>query len=53
MGFKGAGWDPVHRATEPLKPAPLVNLGYVANVIEDPGERRDALRRAWSLAERS
>jgi DNA phosphorothioation-associated putative methyltransferase len=41
----------VHRPAEPLKPAPIVNLGYVINVIEDPQERQDALRRAWSLAE--
>jgi len=52
MGFEGAGWDPVHRPEQSLDPAPVVNLGYVVNVIENPDERRDALRRAWSLAEK-
>jgi DNA phosphorothioation-associated putative methyltransferase len=30
----------------------VVNLGYVLNVIEEPGERLTALREAYSLAER-
>ena len=30
--------------------AEVVNLGYVINVIEDPGERSQALRSAWELA---
>jgi hypothetical protein len=29
--------------------AAVVNLGYVVNVIEEPDERRDALRHAWGL----
>jgi DNA phosphorothioation-associated putative methyltransferase len=29
-----------------------VNLGYVVNVIERPAERRDALSRAWDLADK-
>lgn len=49
-GFQSSGWDPSHkRSTEPL-PADIVNLGYVVNVIEDVGERRQTLRRAWNLA---
>ena len=32
--------------------ADLVNLGYVVNVIEEPAERAEVLRRAWELAER-
>ncbi len=51
MGVTAAGWDPVHRPDEPLRTAPVVNLGYVVNVIEKADERQDALRRAWGLAE--
>jgi DNA phosphorothioation-associated putative methyltransferase len=51
MGYEGSGWDPVHRPDGPAEPAPVVNLGYVVNVIENPDERRETLRRAWSLAE--
>ena len=51
LGFEGAGWDPVHRPGETLQPSPIVNIGYVVNVIEDPGERQCALRTAWDLAE--
>ena len=51
IGILGIGWDPVHRPNQELRRAPIVNLGYVVNVIEDPTERQDALRRAWSLAE--
>jgi DNA phosphorothioation-associated putative methyltransferase len=52
MGYSGNGWDPVHRPGAPLEPAPVVNLGYVVNVIENPAERQQTLRRAWELAER-
>ena len=52
MGYSGNGWDPVHRPEAVVQPAPVVNLGYVVNVIEDPTERRQTLRRAWQLAER-
>lgn len=51
MGYQGSGWDPVHRPEHDTAPAPIVNLGYVVNVIENPQERRETLRRAWSLAE--
>lgn len=50
-GIKGTGWDPVHRPDQERHRAPVVNLGYVVNVIEDPGERRGALRAAWDLTE--
>jgi DNA phosphorothioation-associated putative methyltransferase len=52
MGYSGDGWDPVHRPNSALQPAPVVNLGYVVNVIEDPAERHQTLSRAWQLAER-
>lgn len=45
------GWDPYFRPNEPLKKAHVVNLGFVINVIEDPVERAEALRKAFSLAE--
>src|SRR5262245_48245277 len=50
MGMPAAGWDPVHVSGAEKSPADVVNLGYVVNVIEDPGERREALREAWQLA---
>lgn len=52
MGLEGAGWDPIHRPHSPINSAPVVNLGYVVNVIEKPQERLETLKRAWSLAER-
>ncbi len=51
-GVRATGWDP-HFAPEALRePAEVVNLGFVLNVIEDPGERSDALLSAFGLAER-
>lgn len=50
LGLAANGWDPNHRPDAALVPADVVNLGYVINVIEDQSERRDALRKAWSLA---
>lgn len=51
LGFQGMGWDPVHRPEQAVRRAPVVNLGYVVNVIENPRERQEVLRRAWTLAE--
>lgn len=51
MGFNSAGWDPVHLPNEPLQKAPIVNLGYVINVIEKAEERQKVLRSAWALTE--
>ena len=51
MGHEVRGWDPVHHPESDLLGAQVVNLGYVINVIEDPRERCDTLRRAWALAE--
>src|SRR5689334_3601074 len=51
-GNSATGWDPQHAADTPLTQAQIVNLGYVVNVIERAAERREALVRAWSLAER-
>ena len=43
------GWDPVHRPHGAPAAADVVNLGFVINVIENPGERAEVLQRAWSL----
>lgn len=50
LGITANGWDPNHRPDAPRVPADAVNLGFVINVIEDVHERREVLRRAWSLA---
>ena len=51
MGYDASGWDPVHRAGGERRSAPIVNLGYVVNVIENARERQEVLRRAWELTE--
>jgi DNA phosphorothioation-associated putative methyltransferase len=53
LGHDATGWDPNHRPDAARQRAPVVNLGYVLNVIEDPRERASALTEAWSLAERA
>lgn len=50
LGFAADGWDPTHRPEAKRRPADVVNLGYVLNVIERPTERADTLRAAWSLS---
>ncbi len=52
MGYSGSGWDPVYRPDAAMQAAPVANLGYVVNVIENPAERQQTLHRAWQLAER-
>lgn len=52
LGYQATGWDPVHRPDVVRRSCPIVNLGYVVNVIENVHERHAALRRAWSLSER-
>lgn len=49
LGYTVDGWDPVHRPDIVRRPAEVVNLGYVVNVIENREERADALRAAWGL----
>lgn len=51
-GIACEGWDPVHRPEGQREPAEVVNLGYVVNVIESPGERAEVLRAAWALAQK-
>ncbi|MFI9393711.1 DNA phosphorothioation-associated putative methyltransferase [Streptomyces bauhiniae] len=50
LGCKVAGWDPYYSAESVLEPSSVVLLTYVLNVIEDPEERRESLKRAWELA---
>src|SRR5262249_52741627 len=52
LGYKASGWDPAFRPNAPKVPADIVNLGYVLNVIDDPRERLEVLREAYSLAKR-
>ncbi len=51
IGVPAYGWDPVHAPERQPQKASVVNLGYVVNVIEDPVERNQTLRDAWSLTE--
>lgn len=52
LGYDCVGWDPVHRPDAERRKSELVNLGYVVNVIEDPGERVETLKTAWGFAQR-
>jgi DNA phosphorothioation-associated putative methyltransferase len=52
-GFEAFGWDPHHASDGPRRPADVVNLGFVLNVIEDPRERLETLKSAWDFANRS
>src|SRR5690606_31980514 len=49
-GLDVVGWDPVYANEPNLRRCDLVNLGFVRNVIEDPKERAEALRRAYAYA---
>ncbi len=51
-GIACEGWDPVHSSHNEVKPADVINIGYVINVIEDAAERKIALQKAWSLTEK-
>ena len=53
QGFDAFGWDPHHAPSGPRKPADVVNLGFVVNVIEDPRERVETLKAAWGFAQRA
>ncbi|GLH95614.1 DNA phosphorothioation-associated putative methyltransferase [Phytohabitans aurantiacus] len=50
LGYEADGWDPSHRPAAQIRPADVINLGYVVNVIENPAERAHTLRTAWQLA---
>lgn len=53
IGYAVSGWDPAHAPDQPKLAADVVNLGFVINVIEQPTERVQAVREAWSLAKRA
>jgi hypothetical protein len=50
QGYEAFGWDPHHAMAGPRRPADVVNLGFVLNVIEDPRERLETLKSAWGFA---
>ena len=50
LDVQASGWDPYYAPEAELKPADVVNLGFVLNVIERPQERVQALRSAFGLA---
>jgi DNA phosphorothioation-associated putative methyltransferase len=50
QGIECTGWDPAFRSDAERRAADVVNLGFVINVIEEPVERAEALRRSWDLA---
>lgn len=53
LGVESAGWDPYYAPSpDSLRLHDLVNLGFVLNVIEKPGERAETLRRAFALSKR-
>lgn len=52
-GVEAFGWDPHHAPDGPRRSADTVNLGFVLNVIEEPSERVETLKSAWSFARRA
>ena len=50
LGVPSNGWDPHFRPDSAKTEADIVNLGFVLNVIEDLGERREALLSSFQLA---
>ncbi len=51
MGIPCDGWDPYYRGETTKTQSPIINLGYVLNVIEDPAERAEVLQQAWELCD--
>ena len=51
-GISSSGWDPHYRPHTSQKPADVINLGYIINVIESLAERRETLIRAWELTQK-
>jgi len=49
LGIPGVGWDPHYRPNVELAESDIVNIGFVINVIEDFGERVEALTGAYKL----
>ncbi|MGE0683206.1 MAG: DNA phosphorothioation-associated putative methyltransferase [Candidatus Binatia bacterium] len=51
-GIEAAGWDPHFTPDASRTQADIVNIGFVLNVIEDPLERAQALRGAYTLTDK-
>ena len=49
MNIRASGWDPVFLPEGRRRPADIVNLGFVLNVIEDAKERENTLTEAYEL----
>lgn len=49
LNINASGWDPYFQPEAIKVQSQVVNLGYVLNVIEDPLERIEALKEAFSL----
>lgn len=52
-GFQAFGWDPHYAPNGPRRPADVVNLGFVLNVIEDRHERAETMLAAYGFARRA
>jgi len=52
LGYKASGWDPSFNPNEKPKKADAINLGFVINVIENPSERIEVIRKAFRLAKK-
>lgn len=50
-GIECSGFDPSFRPNALKVVSPVVNLGFVLNVIEDANERTNTLQDAWELTE--
>lgn len=50
LGYDIHGWDPYFSPQTKRSKSPVVNIGFVLNVIEDPAERVEVLHDAWSYA---
>ncbi|WP_058034539.1 DNA phosphorothioation-associated putative methyltransferase [Burkholderia pseudomallei] len=50
-GITASGWDPYYFPEATIATANAVNLGFVVNVIEDPGERIETITKAFGLAQ--
>jgi DNA phosphorothioation-associated putative methyltransferase len=51
-GIDAIGWDPHYAPNNDIEKRDIINIGFVLNVIESIPERHEALRRAWSLADK-
>lgn len=50
--LNASGWDPHFNPDGHLTEAKVVNLGFVLNVIENPKERQETLKKAYEITEK-